>query len=55
MGALLVRKAGSGESLAEGGGLGVGAVEDGDVGKAEFAVGVAVGPAAVQGVKGSTA
>jgi hypothetical protein len=51
VGAFGVRETGSGKGLAEGGGLGVGAVEDGNVGQSELAVGVAISPAAVQGME----
>ena len=55
VGALLVRQPGPGQRLAERAGLGVGAVQDGDVRQPELAVPVPVGPAAVQAVEGGAA
>src|SRR6185437_4964497 len=51
VGALLVGQPGPGQRLGDGAGLGVGAVQDGDVGQPYLAVLVPVGPAAVQGVE----
>ena len=51
VGALLVGQPGPGQRLGDRPGLGVGAVQDGDVGQPDLAVLVPVGPAAVQGVE----